>query len=271
MMRTLIVLVVLALLLLALAWTMQRRMIYFPTAGPVAAPPAGSGGESVSLTTDDGVTLGAWFFPATQPNAPTVVVFNGNAGNRSHRLPFALELRRLGAAVLLFDYRGFGGNGGSPSEGGLAADARAARAYVTVRTHVDSSRIVYFGESLGAAVAATLASTDPPAALILRSPFASLAEVGRHHYPFLPVRWLLRDRFAVADAVSRVRVPTLIVVGADDSIVPPEQSRRVFAAAAGPKELVVVPGADHNDQELFTGSLMMRAIERALASSRFTG
>jgi fermentation-respiration switch protein FrsA (DUF1100 family) len=264
MMRTLIVFVVLALLFLALAWTMQRRMIYFPAGGTVTLPPEGSGAESVSLTTDDGVTLGAWFFPATQPKAPTVVVFNGNAGNRSHRLPFALALRRLGAAVLLFDYRGFGGNGGSPSESGLAADARAARAYINGLPGVDPARVVYFGESLGAGVAATLASKDPPAALILRSPFTSLADVGGHHYPFLPVRWLLRDRFAVADAVSIVRVPTLIIAGTHDAIVPPDQSRRVYDAAAGPKELVVVSGADHNDEELFTGNTMMDAILRLL-------
>ena len=266
MVRTLIVLAVLFVCLMVLVWAGQRRLIYFPAGDSVPAPPSSATPpiEPVTLTTSDGVELGAWFFPTGTVAPTTVLVFNGNAGHRAFRLPFALALRRLGAAVLLFDYRGYGGNDGSPSEAGLAADAVAARSFLTGRRDVDPSRIVYFGESLGAAVAAELAVAHPPAALILRSPFTSLADVGRHHYPFLPVGWLLRDRFAVVDAVARVRVPTLVIAGARDGIVPVEQSRRVFDAAAGSKSLVVVPGADHNDDALFTGDAMMAAIERLL-------
>ena len=263
--RTLIVLAALLLLVVVLVWAGQRRLIYFPMGGPVPAPPTGAGPiDQVALETADGIALGAWFLPVGTPARATVIVFNGNAGHRAFRLPFAQALRRLGAAVLLFDYRGYGGNSGSPSESGLAADARAARAYLDGRRDVDPSRIVYFGESLGAAVAAELAVAHPPAALILRSPFASLADVGQCHYPFLPVRWLLGDRYSVIDAVSRVRVPTLVIAGAHDGIVPLEQSRRVFDAAAGSKDLVVVPGADHNDEALFTGDAMMAAIARLL-------
>ena len=176
--RTLIVLVLLVVLLLVLVWTMQRRLIYFPTGGPAGAPPESAGRiDAVTITTDDAVVLGAWFLPAAGAARATVLVCNGNAGNRSHRLPFAIALRRLGADVLLFDYRGYGGNPGSPSEAGLATDARAARAYLAGRPGVDQARLIYFGESLGAAVAAGLAETHPPAALILRSPFASLAAI----------------------------------------------------------------------------------------------
>ena len=260
-----IILVTISLVVLAfLAWAFQRRLIYFPTDGTVPIPSAIAAVDAISLRTADGLDLGGWFFRPSTPASVTVVVFNGNAGNRSYRVPFALALRNIGAAVLLFDYRGFGGNPGTPSHRGFVADAVAARQYLTSRGDVDMTRVVYFGESLGAAVAAELAALHPPAALILRSPFTTLADVGRHHYPFLPVRWLLRDRFSTIDFVKHVRAPTLVIAGDRDGVVPVDQSRRVFDAAPGPKELVIIPGADHNDEALFTGATMMRAIERLI-------
>ncbi|MGH3563545.1 MAG: alpha/beta hydrolase, partial [Mycobacterium sp.] len=175
--------------------SLQRRLIYFPSRDPV--PPAASvlpGGEDVILETDDGIRLGAWYIPAPS-RGPAVLICNGNAGDRMMRVPLAAALSRAGLSVLLFDYRGYGGNPGSPSEHGLAADARAARAFLAAHPEVDPHRIAYFGESLGAAVAVRLALESPPAALVLRSPFTSLADVGRLHYPWLPVGTLLVDRY----------------------------------------------------------------------------
>ena len=126
----------------------------------------------------------------------------------------------MGLAVLLFDYRGYGGNPGHPTEEGLAADARAALGYLAGRPEVDPERVIYFGESLGAAVALRLATERPPAALVLRSPFASLAEVGRRHYPVLPVSLLLRDRYDSAALAGRLDAPLLVVAGGRDQIVP---------------------------------------------------
>jgi fermentation-respiration switch protein FrsA (DUF1100 family) len=166
------------------------------------------------------------------------------------------------------DYRGYGGNPGRPSEEGLAEDARAARTYLVGRPDVDPSRLVYFGESLGAAVAVTLASEHPPAALVLRSPFTSLGDVGRVHYPWLPVGLLLRDRFASIDRIGRVQAPVLVIAGDRDAIVPVGQSRWLYEAAPDPKALVVLPGADHNDLELLAGEEMIRAIVRFLERSR---
>jgi uncharacterized protein len=248
--------------LLVLIWAAQRRLMYFPSPHVPAAAAVGlDEAEPVVFTTEDGVPLHGWFLRS--PRTPawfTVVVFNGNAGNRAYRAPLSLALQARGLAVLLFDYRGFGENTGAPTEAGLAADARAARAYLADRADVDARRIVYLGESLGTGVAVTLAAEHPPAALILRSPFASMAEVGAHHYPFLPVRWLLRDRYASLDRIHRVRAPLLVIYGERDSIVPPEQSRRLYEASPSAKTLVAVPGADHNDYELLAGDAMIRAI-----------
>jgi fermentation-respiration switch protein FrsA (DUF1100 family) len=249
---------------LALIWLVQRRLIYFPF-GAVPAPSAIglTGVEPVTFVTSDGFTLSGWFFAASgRSPRVTVLVFNGNAGNRAYRGALAAALRRHGLQVLLIDYRGYGGNPGAPSEKGLAADARAARAYLAGRSDVDLSRLVYFGESLGTAVAVDLAAEHPPAALVLRSPFTSLADIGQHHYPFLPVRLLLRDRFSAIDRIRRIRVPLLVIAGGRDRIVPIDHSRRLYEAAMDPKTLLVLPDADHNDDALLAGDEMITAIVR---------
>ena len=157
---------------LALFWALQRRLMYFPTAHvPTPAEIGLTPVEPVTFETADGLKLSGRFLAASGPLPRlTVLVFNGNAGNRGYRGPLAAALHRHGLQVLLFDYRGYGGSPGSPTENGLAADGRAARAYLLGRSDVDGSRLVYFGESLGAAVAVGLAVEHPPAALILRSP-----------------------------------------------------------------------------------------------------
>jgi uncharacterized protein len=244
---------------LALLWSQQRRLIYLPA--PRAVPAAAAllpGAEEVSFPTEDGLRLDGWFLPAAAAGrGPAVLVCNGNAGNRSLRAPLAAALARAGLAVLLFDYRGYAANPGRPTEPGLAADARAAAAYLAGRPEVDPARLVYFGESLGAAVALRLATERPPAALVLRSPFWSLAEVGRVHYPWLPVSLLLADRYDAAGRVGRLAAPLLVVAGERDRIVPAAHSRRLFDAAPQPKRFVLLPGADHNDLDLLAGPRLL--------------
>ena len=253
--------------LLFFFWITQRGLLYFPGSGPVA--PAASvlrGAEDVGLETEDGLRLGAWFLPpAGNPSGVTILVFNGNAGDRSHRAGLARALADSGHAVLVFDYRGYGGNPGTPTERGLRADARAALAYLRSRADVDRARIVYLGESLGASVAAQLASEHRPLALVLRSPFPAVADVGRVHYPYLPVvDALLLDRYRLTNALSTTDVPVLTVAGARDTIVPVELSRRVHDAVRGTKRLVVLEGLDHNDPALAEGPALVGAVDRFL-------
>jgi fermentation-respiration switch protein FrsA (DUF1100 family) len=255
--------------LVALLWVVQRRLIYFPLPqelAPVAT--ALPGAQDLTFQTEDGLRLGAWFLPAAgaESRNATVLVFNGNSGDRSFRAPLATALSQAGLSVLLFDYRGYGRNPGTPSEAGLLMDGRAARAYLAGRGDVDPDRLMFFGESLGAAVAVALAAEQPPAALILRSPFTSLAEMGRLHYPFLPVvGFLLRDQFDSIQRIPRVRCPVLIVAGEQDRVVPPAHSRRLYEAASGPKQFELIPGAHHNDLELLTGG---RLIDRVVRFTR---
>jgi fermentation-respiration switch protein FrsA (DUF1100 family) len=254
------VLLVVLVALLAAVWLLQRRLIYFPD---TAVPPAGSvlpGAQEITLRTEDGLALGAWHLsPTGADRGITVLVTPGNAGSRALRAPLARRLAAVGFAVLLLDYRGYGGNPGRPSENGLITDARAARAYL-VEHGVPAQRLIYFGESLGAAVATRLAVEQPPGGLVLRSPFTSLAAVGSRHYPLLPVRLLLRDRFPVTELIGQVRVPTAVVYGSADTIVPPEHSAAVATATGGPARAVQVVGADHNDAALLEGNVLIAAV-----------
>jgi fermentation-respiration switch protein FrsA (DUF1100 family) len=252
-----------ALLLIAvLAWLFQRRLIYFPLVQEV--PSAASvlpGAEEARFETDDGLTLAGWFVPAAEPEPLATVLFlPGNAGNRSFRAPLAAALARRGLQTLLVDYRGYGGNPGSPSQAGLLADARAARRDLAGREDVDAARLVYLGESLGAAVAVGLAREEPPAVLVLRSPFASLAEVGQRHFPLLPVGLLLSDRYPSREWIRAVTCPVLVLAGETDTIVPAEHSRRLYEAASSPKRLVTFPGTGHNDLEFLVGERFLEEI-----------
>jgi uncharacterized protein len=257
------------LIVVALAWLLQRRLIYLPDPGRV--PPAATvlhGAQDVAFDTADGLRLRGWFVPAAGgASRATVLVLSGNAGNRAARAPLAAALSRAGLSVLLLDYRGYGANPGTPSESGLVADARAARAYLAGRGDVDPARLVYFGESLGAAVAVRLAVEQPPMALVLRSPFTSLADVGRVHYPFLPVRLLLKDRYASIEQAGALRCPVLVVAGDADGIVPWRQSRRLADALPQPKRFVLVPGADHNSLELLAGERLIGEVVAFVAEA----
>jgi pimeloyl-ACP methyl ester carboxylesterase len=241
----------------------QRRLIYFPDSSPV--PPAGrviEGARDVTLHTSDGLELGAWFVPATGDVRldVAVLVAPGNGGNRAGRAGLAQELSRRGLAVLLIDYRGYGGNPGSPSEQGLIMDA-VAGVEALAELGYAPARTIYFGESLGTGVVAALQARTPPAGLVLRSPFTELADVGARHYPWLPVRLILRDRFEVVRHVASSSVPTTVIYGDRDGIVPAELSARVADATPALVERVVLPGADHNNPVMF-GPVVADAVLR---------
>jgi hypothetical protein len=189
-----------------------------------------------------------------------VLLAPGNGGNREGRAAFAEQLSRRGLAVLLLDYRGYGGNAGSPSEDGLAADADAAVAALGEMGY-PAQRTLYFGESLGTGVVAALQARHPPAGIVLRSPFTELADVGAHHYPWLPVRALLHDRFPVVEHLEASDVPVTVVYGERDSMVPPELSAEVADMAPALVERVVLERADHNDAVMF-GAPVADAVAR---------
>lgn len=245
----------------ALAWFFQRRLIYFPSGGPVSPPPgpAWAGLQTLDITTSDGVTLAAWYLPGERPG--TVLWLHGNAGNRGDRISILDGLRARGWGVLLPDYRGYGGSGGSPSEDGLYLDGEACLAWIETNA---PGPVVYVGSSVGSGVAVELAKRKAPAGMILLSPFTSLVDVAQHHYRFLWVRPFIRDRYESADKIGQVRCPLLVIHGNRDDIVPLSLGRALFDAGNEPKTFVEIDGAGHNDLSLVAPGRYWGAIDTFL-------
>jgi len=239
----------------AAIWALQDRLIYFPDTAPPPAPAALGlrGVERVALRTADGLSILGWRV-AGSPGAPVVLYLHGNGGSLLHRAERVVRFQRLGWGALLVQWRGYGGNPGTPGEAGLAADARAGLKALQDEG-VDAARIVIWGESLGTGPAVRLAAEQPgaAAAMVLESPFTSLLALARLHYPVLPSGLLLRDRYDSLSRIGAVRVPVLILQGARDTLVPPAMGRELAAAATAPVELWEAPAAGHNELGLAGG------------------
>ena len=232
-------------LLNALLWVLQPGMVFYPTRA-LAATPAdwGLAFEDIELTAADGTRLHGWYIP--HPDAThTLLFFHGNAGNISHRGDSIAIFNRLGLSVMIIDYRGYGHSAGRPSEAGIYRDALVARDHLVEVRGVDPKRIVIFGRSLGASVAADLASRAPSGGVILESGFSSARDMARHLYPGL--HWILYRRFDfdAAERLSRAQSPTLVLHSPNDEIIPSALGRRLFDAAPEPKRFVDLAG-DHN-------------------------
>jgi uncharacterized protein len=202
--------------------------------------------EDVWFQSSDGTKLFGWYVEHAASSA-VVLWCHGNAGNIINRLENLRELYRIGLSVFIFDYRGYGRSQGSPSEEGLYQDAVGAYDYLTRTRMIRPERIVIFGRSLGATVAAEVASQRPAAGLILESPFPSIEAVAKFHYGGLPVHWLLGAEFRLIDRLPHLSLPKLIIHGDQDDIIPLELGQQVFEAAKPPKSFYVIKGADHNN------------------------
>lgn len=245
-----------------LVWTGQGALLYAPdTSDPGPAPEIGGVSSDVDLTTNDGLTLRAWRFDPATPATRAVLYLPGNGGNRAGRATVAQAFTERGFTTLLIDYRGFGGNPGTPREAGLLADARAAYDHLTA-AGFDPESIYVVGESLGTAVAVALAAEVAVAGVLLRSPFTSMADVARGVTGF-PVKWLLRDTYDTASRIDQVTAPVRILAGAADSLVPSHQSREIAERGPGLQHYVEVPGAGHNDELWFGGFLADQLTELA--------
>lgn len=242
----------------------ERSFIYFPDrSNPGSVAAHFSAGEDVLLATRDGLTLEAWWVPPSgdQATHPAVLYLPGNGGNRLGRVSVAQALSEQGIGVLLLDYRGYGANPGSPTEAGLIRDAHAGVEWLQGRGF-SSQQIILVGESLGTGVALAVAGQTPVAGVVLRSPYTSLADVGRHAFR-IPVGWVMRDKFDSRARISTVQAPILVLAGAGDELIPVEQSRELAELAPQLHDIVVVPKAGHNDALWFGPFLAQQVAELA--------
>lgn len=224
----------------------QRDILYLPdTAKPGPVDAGFPDMDVVTYETADGLALYGWYRQA-EAGRPTIVYFHGNAGNLLNHSWIARPLIGAGYGVLLVEYRGYGGNPGAPDEAGLLADGRAAINYL-LQAGVPENDMMFFGMSLGTGVAVAMATEYTPAAVILQSPYTSIAKAGQYHYWYMPVRWLIKDTFPAEDWIKEVHAPLLVLVAEDDTVIPPKLSLELFAGANQPKTLETFTNTGHND------------------------
>ena len=247
----------------------ETQMIFYPAAVIERTPrDVGLEFEDVFFTTSDGVRLNGWFVPHREAPS-TLVWFHGNAGNIGNRVENIKLLHDLVKVnIFIFDYRGYGRSLGRPSEAGTYLDGEAALELVRNKIGDKAeTRIVLFGRSLGAAVAAEMANRFHSQGLILESPFISIAAMARVIFPWLPIGPLLITRYDTLDKIKKIKVPVLVLHGNRDEIVPFEHGKAIFAAAPEPKKFFTIVGASHNDTYAIGGETYFRELRLFIEST----
>ena len=236
-----------------------RYLVYFPVDEVVNNPSkVGLHYEDIYFTNSEGFELHGWYLPGD--TGVTLLWFHGNAGNISDRLNLIKQIRtQVEVGILIFDYRGYGLSEGVPSESGLYLDAKAAMDYLTDRLDADyeSQNIVFFGRSLGSAVALRMATIYDTQAVIVEAPFTSLEDMAKIHYSYAPdflINWLIQGRYDSRETVKDLTSPLMVIHGQKDPIVPISMGRKIYDSAKVEKYFYFVEGAGHNDTFVVAGS-----------------
>jgi uncharacterized protein len=223
----------------------KNRLMFHPYEQMVSDPSAaGLSHEDVYFRTSDGIVLNGWWV-ASPGGRGTVLFCHGNAGNISFLIDTIRLINGMGLNVFVFDYRGFGRSGGSPSEEGTYRDAAAAWECLTVQKKIPPSKMIVVGRSLGGPVAAWLARHRSPAALVLESTFTRAADVANFHYRFSPGDLILGDAYDTAAHLARIRCPVLVIHSPEDEIVPYALGKQLYEEASAPREFLEIHGS-HN-------------------------
>lgn len=242
---------------------MQSGLIFYPNmpGRSIVATPENIGltYKDVELVTQDNVKLHGWFIPNVKAKG-TVLFFHGNAGNISHRLDTIEIFHSMELNVFIIDYRGYGQSGGKITEKGTYLDAEAAWNYLNHSQGINGKKIIIFGRSLGASIAGWLASKHTPGALILESGFTSVLSMGQRLYPFLPIRWFTHFKYDTKQYVKNISCPVMVAHSKDDEIIPYDEGRKIFEAAAEPKQFLEMQGG-HNDGFIVSGPSYVSGLE----------
>ena len=229
----------------------ENKMIYMPAKYPTGNwEPDDLAVEDVYFTAVDGTRLHGWYLEHSEPRGHALFA-HGNAGNITGRASILRAWRdRLGVSILVFDYRGYGRSDGSPNEQGVLQDARAARSWLARRAGIEEHSVILAGRSLGGAVAVDLAADGGARALVLESTFTSLPDVAAGHYPWVPVRMLMKTQLNSLEKISGYQGPVMMSHGDVDEIVPYHLGRQLFdAVQSESKKFVTIDGGFHNDPQ----------------------
>ena len=222
----------------------QRNLLYHPSENNYTSEKINFSYEEVFIPTSDGKKLKAWFHKKNLKQKKTLLFFHGNAGNLNNRIYKLNMIKNFDINFLIVAYRGFSGNEGSPTEEGLYQDARSAVDWLN-KQNINDKQIIIYGESLGTGVSAEIAQNKNFAGIILESPFTSMVDAGKHYYFYLPVSFLLKDRYETIKKLKNIKIPILVMHGQDDKIVPFSMGKKVFLEANDPKHSYFPKDDDH--------------------------
>lgn len=225
----------------------ERQLVY-PAPGSAVWTPNDPTIEEVWFDSEDGTALHGWFFSHPNPKC-SILYCHGNGEDVSHNGPWMAQMRdTLSCSMFLFDYRGYGRSTGTPHEAGLILDGLAAQAWLASKMGMEPSRTVLWGRSLGGGVAVAIAQQRGARALVLQNTFHSMSEVAADKFPWLPVRWMLRNQFPSFERIKEYHGPHLQSHGTSDRIIPIAMGKALFDAAPGEdKRFLEIPGGHHND------------------------
>ena len=264
-MKPILNVVVLVVVFLIAIRYIERHSIYFPMKDVFGDPSLiGLAYEDVYFSTRDGKSLNGWFIAADKAKS-TIILFHGNAGNIGHRLEKIMIFNDLGLNVFVFDYRGYGKSLGAPSESGLYKDAEAAYDYLTKERGIPQDEIIFYGESIGGAVAVHLAEEKSVRALITEETFSSIKDMSGLAYPFIP-HFIFSSKFDSVSKIKTISCPKLIIHSVDDEIVPFWMGKRLFNEAAPPKTFLEIRGS-HNTAFLESKEKFSAGLKSFLNSS----
>jgi hypothetical protein len=215
--------------------------------------------QAITFAADDNILTG-WWLEAPDEERPVILIAHGRSANMAKRASIAARLSRDGFGVLMFDYRGYGGSQGSPTEAGIETDALAA--YDWLRTQgIAAKRIILVGQSLGGAPAARVAAERPVRGLVLVSPYTNLPEAAAWSYPWLPLAWIPwpRNRFEVAARLKERNIPIALIASRSDGLVPLGNSEELARTLKRSPIWVMLDPVGHD-------GLLTAAAERGLLS-----
>ena len=222
----------------------QRNLLYHPSDNNYQNDKIQFNYEEIFIKVDEKIKLKSWIIKKDLRQFKTLLIFHGNAGHLSNRIYKLNELNKLDINILLISWRGFSGNKGSPTEQNLYKDAKAAIKWLNEQ-NVTNSKIILYGESLGSGVAVEMSNKNNFNSIILESPFTSIENSAKIHYPYLPVRLLLKDRYDSISKIKMINVPILIMHGKKDDVVPFSMGKELFEKANSPKHSHFTPNDDH--------------------------
>ena len=231
------------LIIISYMYLNQRKLMYLPSENNYLDDKISFEYEEIFIPVDEKINLRSWFIKKN-PNNKTLLFFHGNAGNLSNRTYKLNEFAKLDLNILIFAWRGFSGNDGEPSEFNLYNDSKRVIKWLNSKG-IKNNSIVLYGESLGTGVAVELATSNIFNSVILESPFTSMTNAAKNFYPWLPIKYLIKDKYESENKIGNVKIPILILHGQKDNIVPFSMGKKLFDLANEPKEFYSTEHDDH--------------------------